>query len=59
MNNVIKFPTLTEVERQRRLLEKQNKIIEKQNKLIEKLKRKELIHLPLHVLAAEAAHLKM
>jgi|TARA_R110002074_G_scaffold235349_1_gene407235 hypothetical protein len=41
MNNVIKFPTLTEVERQRRLLEKQNKIIEKQNKLIEKLKRKE------------------
>ena len=41
MNNVIKLTTLTEDERQRRLLEKQNKIIEKQNKLIEKLKRKE------------------
>jgi hypothetical protein len=41
MNNVIQFPTLTEVEKQRRVLEKQKKLIEKQKKLIEKLEREE------------------
>jgi|TARA_R110002167_G_scaffold33131_7_gene106671 hypothetical protein len=40
MDNVVKFPTLTEVERQRRILKKQKRQIEKQRKLIEKLQMK-------------------